>query len=41
VSSDAGVSRNGGGASSPFGCSDGGELKEKEWRKKKEWGVKG
>jgi hypothetical protein len=32
------VKEDDGGAGSPFGCSDGGELEEKEWRKKKEWG---
>jgi hypothetical protein len=32
------VKEDGGGAGSPFGCSDGGELEERERRKKKEWG---
>jgi hypothetical protein len=35
---DAGVKEDGGGVGSPFGCSDGGGLKERERRKKMEWG---
>jgi hypothetical protein len=35
---DTGVKEDNGDAGSPFGCSDGGELEEKEQRKKKEWG---
>jgi hypothetical protein len=34
---DVGVKEDDGGAGSPFGCSDGGKLEEKE-RRKKEWG---
>jgi hypothetical protein len=34
----AGVEEDHGGASSPFGCSDGGELEEEVQTKKKEWG---
>jgi hypothetical protein len=34
----AGVKEDRGGASSPVGCSDGGELKGTEQRKKREWG---
>jgi hypothetical protein len=34
----AGVKEDHGGASSLFGCSDGGELEEKVQRKKEEWG---
>jgi hypothetical protein len=38
VTVGAGVKEDDGGAGSPFGRSDGGELEEKERRKKKEWG---
>jgi hypothetical protein len=35
---DASMKEDDGGVGSPFGCSDGGGLEEKERRKKKEWG---
>jgi hypothetical protein len=35
---DTSVKEDDGSAGSPSGCSDGGELEEKERRKKKEWG---